>query len=285
MGCHALLQGIFLTQGWNAHLPHLLHWLVASLPVRTRDTHQSGVSPFQSEAEQSAAQSPEARWRDHSGRRFIQRAVFPEPTLARDPKFPSPKFPVALLGQAYVSLGHRLHWLAHQRSRPQAPGAGSGGAESKGGQWWLESPGELGREPSNKGIEDLPCAPHTLASPCPHPAWGLTQRPLRLPLHLTLPDLQPLFPDSPQARASGQGEGGVHSPSFLGERENVPLTTLQWELSPPHTPHLSSCLLEPITPSQPTFCRGMVEMRCLLRPCSPLGPGACSLGSPGMGSP
>ena len=71
----------------------------------------------------------------------------------------------------------------------------------------------------------------------------------------------------------------MHSPSFLGERENVPLTTLQWELSPPHTPHLSSCLLEPITPSQPTFCRGMGEMRCPLRPYSPLGPGACSLGS------
>ena len=26
MGCHALLQGIFLTQGSNLHLLHLLHW-------------------------------------------------------------------------------------------------------------------------------------------------------------------------------------------------------------------------------------------------------------------
>ena len=164
-------------------------------------------------------QSPEARWRDHSGRRFIQRAVFPEPTLARDPKFPSPKFPVALLGQAYVSLGRRLHWLARQRSHPQAPGGGSGGGESKGGQWWLESLGELGREPSNKGTEDSPCAPHTLASPCPHPAWGLTQRPLRLPLHLTLPDLEPLFPDSPRLGPLGRGrEGCTHQASWASAR-------------------------------------------------------------------
>ena len=30
VGCHALLQGIFLTQGSN---PHLLHWQVDSLPL------------------------------------------------------------------------------------------------------------------------------------------------------------------------------------------------------------------------------------------------------------
>ena len=119
-------------------------------------------------------QSPEARWTDHSGRRFIQRAVFPEHTLARDPKFPSPKFPVALLGQAYVSLGHRLHWLAHQRFRSQEPGGGSDGTESKGGQWWPESLGELGREPS-KTFKTHPVHPTPWHSPCPHPAWGLTQ--------------------------------------------------------------------------------------------------------------
>ena len=32
MGCHALLQGIFLTQGLNLHLLPLLHWQVGSLP-------------------------------------------------------------------------------------------------------------------------------------------------------------------------------------------------------------------------------------------------------------
>ena len=30
-GCHALLQGIFPTQGWNPHLLHLVHWQVSSL--------------------------------------------------------------------------------------------------------------------------------------------------------------------------------------------------------------------------------------------------------------
>ena len=33
MGCHALFQGIFLTQGSNSHLSCLLHWQVGSLPL------------------------------------------------------------------------------------------------------------------------------------------------------------------------------------------------------------------------------------------------------------
>ena len=32
VGCYALLQGIFPTQGSNLHLLHLLHWQVGSLP-------------------------------------------------------------------------------------------------------------------------------------------------------------------------------------------------------------------------------------------------------------
>ena len=33
VGCHALLQWIFLTQGWNPHLLSLLHWQEVSLPL------------------------------------------------------------------------------------------------------------------------------------------------------------------------------------------------------------------------------------------------------------
>ena len=33
VGCHALLQGIFLTQGWNPQFLCLLHWQVDSLPL------------------------------------------------------------------------------------------------------------------------------------------------------------------------------------------------------------------------------------------------------------
>ena len=33
VGCHALLQGIFPTQGWNPRLLCLLHWQVGSLPL------------------------------------------------------------------------------------------------------------------------------------------------------------------------------------------------------------------------------------------------------------
>lgn len=44
-------------------------------------------------------------------------------------------------------------------------------------------------------------------------------------------------------------------PCFLAVRVMVSLKVLQLELSPPHTPHLSSCFEEPNTPSQPTFCK------------------------------
>ena len=33
MGWHALLQGIFPTQGWNLCILHFLHWQVGSLPL------------------------------------------------------------------------------------------------------------------------------------------------------------------------------------------------------------------------------------------------------------
>ena len=33
VGCHALLQGIFQTQGSNLRLLHLLHWQASSLPL------------------------------------------------------------------------------------------------------------------------------------------------------------------------------------------------------------------------------------------------------------
>ena len=33
VGCHALLQGIFMTQGSNLHLLGLLHWQADSLPL------------------------------------------------------------------------------------------------------------------------------------------------------------------------------------------------------------------------------------------------------------
>ena len=46
-GCHALLQGIFLTQGSNPHLLYLLHWQVGSLPLVPRLDHGL-VSTFKS---------------------------------------------------------------------------------------------------------------------------------------------------------------------------------------------------------------------------------------------
>ena len=39
MGCHALLQGIFPTQGLNLHLLCLLHWQADSLPLAPSGKH------------------------------------------------------------------------------------------------------------------------------------------------------------------------------------------------------------------------------------------------------
>ena len=36
MGCQALLQGVFPTQGWNPRLSCLLHWQVGSVPLAPR---------------------------------------------------------------------------------------------------------------------------------------------------------------------------------------------------------------------------------------------------------
>ena len=47
VGCHALLQGIFLTQGSNPHLLHLLHWQVGSLPLALpgKPIHRANCPP------------------------------------------------------------------------------------------------------------------------------------------------------------------------------------------------------------------------------------------------
>lgn len=50
-------------------------------------------------------------------------------------------------------------------------------------------------------------------------------------------------------------------PCFLVLRVKFPLMILQLELSPPQTPHRSSCWSEAICPSQPTCCMRIEEMR------------------------
>ena len=46
VGCHALLQGIFLTQGSNPCLFCLLHWLVDYLPLATPGKPKSITTQF-----------------------------------------------------------------------------------------------------------------------------------------------------------------------------------------------------------------------------------------------
>ena len=43
VGCHFLLQGIFLTQGSSPRLLNLLHWQVDSLPLRHMGSHTTCI--------------------------------------------------------------------------------------------------------------------------------------------------------------------------------------------------------------------------------------------------
>ena len=45
--CHALLQGIFLTQGSNPHLLRLLHWQVGSLSLAPPQKHKITIKTQQ----------------------------------------------------------------------------------------------------------------------------------------------------------------------------------------------------------------------------------------------
>ena len=47
VGCHALLQGIFPTQGWNPRLLRLLRWQTGSLPLAPPGKPQSFLRVLQ----------------------------------------------------------------------------------------------------------------------------------------------------------------------------------------------------------------------------------------------
>ena len=46
VGCHFLLQGIFLTQGLNKHLLHLQRWQANSLPLCTLGSTREKTGDF-----------------------------------------------------------------------------------------------------------------------------------------------------------------------------------------------------------------------------------------------
>ena len=49
MGCHALLQGIFPTQGWDSSLPRLLHyrWILLPIEPARKPEHWCALSQTQ----------------------------------------------------------------------------------------------------------------------------------------------------------------------------------------------------------------------------------------------
>ena len=53
VGCHALLQGVFLNQGLNLGLPRLLHWQADSLPLVPPVKPVVGIKPMRSPSNSS----------------------------------------------------------------------------------------------------------------------------------------------------------------------------------------------------------------------------------------
>ena len=74
VGCHALLQGIFLTQGSNRSLLHLLHRQVGSLPLVPPGNPQSSIQ-FSSV---------------HFSRSFVSDSLRPHESQHARPPCPSP---------------------------------------------------------------------------------------------------------------------------------------------------------------------------------------------------
>ena len=117
MGCHALLQGIFATQGWNPRLSCLLHGQAALLHyARVSSHHQSGCPSagmrrtpkpdLSSRASLSVAGSAAGAGHAHSLRRhwprpFLRRH-WPRPFLRRH--WPRP-FSVRCCGQPAIRVG------------------------------------------------------------------------------------------------------------------------------------------------------------------------------------
>ena len=60
VGCHALLQGIFLTQGSNLHLLHLLHWQAGSLALVPPGKPKLGITGIGKTATWAAKQGWDA---------------------------------------------------------------------------------------------------------------------------------------------------------------------------------------------------------------------------------
>lgn len=69
------------------------------------------------------------------------------------------------------------------------------------------------------------------------------------------------FPDLIRGTRGNAKKQMLFTPGFFVLRVKFPFMILQLELSPPQTPHLSSCRSEAICPSQPTCCRRREEAR------------------------
>ena len=58
MGCRVLLQGVFLSQGWNPRLLHLLYWQADSLTLSHLGSPQETTPPRMSGMRQYSAPPP-----------------------------------------------------------------------------------------------------------------------------------------------------------------------------------------------------------------------------------
>ena len=123
--------------GMERSPPASSHCQVASLPVRTREAHQSGFSPFQSEAEQSAAAGPPRAPKPGGGTTLeggSSRGLFsqspPWPGTPSSPapnflwpcgtglRFPGPQAAPASSSKVLLTGAWGRQWWSRQQGRP-----------------------------------------------------------------------------------------------------------------------------------------------------------------------
>ena len=116
VGCRALLQGVFPTQGLNPHLLCLLHWHHLGSPLNTRGTANAVLRPsypllfpfpfaFNRQSFNDASQRDKAV--DHTGRGAIELGVWQQVKCVRKYelylKKPSSRFNEVLKTEAEIS--------------------------------------------------------------------------------------------------------------------------------------------------------------------------------------
>ena len=123
VGCHALLQGIFLPQGLNPHLLCCLHWQVGSLLLKSSSKPNEWVKGTQSCL--TLFNPMDYTVHGNLQARILQWIAFPLPGGSSQPKDRTQVFHIACrLFTTWVIREAQEHWSGYPIPSPVAPDPG-----------------------------------------------------------------------------------------------------------------------------------------------------------------